>query len=149
MFVLTALVFFSLFKPGPSAGKLAWSAIGAGVYWLFCPWDFKRRADKLARKLYAQDQNKTVLGSHELELHDDAFIERTPYNENRSAWGAIENIESTEGHTFIYVGTAQAHIIPHAKITEGDLNAFLADLGRKYRPHATLATTGSSPSLLE
>jgi hypothetical protein len=97
----------------------------------------------LIRRFYAEGSQKVTVGEREMEVTEQGLVERTDYNEMRSAWGAIERIETTPLHTFIYIGPLMAFVIPHGAVTEGDLRAFLVELKRHYRPDATLesATT--------
>lgn len=122
-------------------------AIGAAAYVLIYPRLMRNHIRKVSRKLYSEAANRTVLCWHELEIYEGGFIERTAYNENRSAWGAIERIESAPGYTFIYIGPGNAHVIPHQRIAEGDLREFLVELGKHFRPDATLQPAAHSDSL--
>jgi hypothetical protein len=92
----------------------------------------------LVRRMYAEGSQKGTLGEHEMEVTEQGLVEWTDYNEMKSAWGAIQRIETTPSHTFIYVGPIMAYVIPHGAVTEGDLRAFLGELKRHYRPDATL-----------
>lgn len=94
--------------------------------------------DRLLRKQYSSDRNRGFLGWHELELTDEGLLFRSAYTEGKMAWGVIERIESTKDHTFIYMGTASALIIPHNNITSGNYAAFLQELGQRFRPDQPL-----------
>ena len=94
--------------------------------------------DRLLRKQYSGDKNRGFLGWHELELTDEGLLFRSAYTEGKKAWGVIERIESTKDHTFIYMGTASALIIPHNNITSGNYAAFLHELGQRFRPDQPL-----------
>ena len=98
----------------------------------------KLTGDRLIRKQYLGDNNRNFLGLHELELTDEGIHYRTEYNEGRMAWGLIERIESTPDHTFLFLGTANAMIIPHDRITEGSYSAFLKELGQRFQPDQKL-----------
>ena len=94
--------------------------------------------DRLIRRLYSREKNRSFFGAHELELTDEYLIHRTAYTDSKVAWGVIERIESTKDHTFIYVGTNSAVIIPHERITQGVYGVFMQDLGRRFKPDQPL-----------
>lgn len=90
------------------------------------------------RNFYSEGKNRGVIGEHELEISADGIIERTLYNETKSAWGAVEKIESNPEYTFIYMNSVTAHVIPTRRIIEGDLSEFLTTLGQHYQPDQQL-----------
>jgi hypothetical protein len=104
--------------------------IGLGLRWLI--------GDRLIRRQYSGDKNRGFLGAHELELTDEGLIHRTAYSEGKMAWGMIERIETTKDYTFIYVGTASALVIPHARITGGSYEAFMRALAERFQPDQPL-----------
>ncbi|HEV2474474.1 MAG TPA: YcxB family protein [Chthonomonadales bacterium] len=122
-------------------------AMSGIVYFLSYPRVVRRRFRRRVAKMYGEGANKTVLGWHEMELLEDGFRTRTEYTESKTAWGAIEKIESAPGYTYIYIGAHSAHIIPHAKITDGNLRLFLEELGQRYRPDTRLPPAPAPPHL--
>ncbi|MDD4735785.1 MAG: YcxB family protein [Kiritimatiellae bacterium] len=70
---------------------------------------------------------------HELELTEAGLVERTDVGEHHVLFQGIERVDSTATHSYLFIGTMQAHVIPHAKITEGDLSAFLDELKRRMK----------------
>jgi len=105
-----------------------------------------RRAtgDRLLRRMYTAEKNRSFIGPHELEVTDEGLTYRTAYQEGKMAWGMIERIESTTDHTFIYFGTASAIVIPHNGITQGEYRAFLRELGQRFKPDQPLLRSGMS-----
>lgn len=94
--------------------------------------------DRFLRKYYAGEKNRGFIGDHEMELTEEGLIHRTAYTESKLAWGVIERIESTKEHTFIFVGTNAAIIIPHERITQGVYGVFMQELGRRFKPDQPL-----------
>jgi len=76
-------------------------------------------------KMYREGSNKGTLGPHELEIKDEGLVERSEFGEQKTTWQAVERIASTDKHTFLYVGSLMAHVIPHERVTEGDYQAFV------------------------
>jgi hypothetical protein len=76
--------------PGIVAGLVT----GAGFVVIY-PALMRWAAHQQLRMMYSGGRNKGILGEHELEICDDGIIERTPYNETKTAWAAIERVENT------------------------------------------------------
>ncbi len=98
--------------------------VGAGIYALILPSIIRRNIKKHVLKMYAEGSNKGSLGEHELEIAADGLVERSPYNETKTAWGAVERIESTQEHK--------------NRLAEGDFRAFLAQVGQRFQPDQRL-----------
>ena len=59
-----------------------------------------------------------------MEITPEGLLSRTPVSESRVAWSAFEKLVSTDAHTFIYMQTVGAHIVPHAALTPEELARF-------------------------
>jgi hypothetical protein len=92
----------------------------------------------LTRQLLSNGNNRGFLGEHELEIVDEGLIERTEYNESKAAWGGFDRIESNSQYTFLFVGPATAHVIPHNRLLSGDYKAFMTEFRERYKPDQKL-----------
>src|SRR5262249_4293270 len=99
--LLFAAVVLSLLGEWQAAGLFCVAPAVVG-YFIF-PIIWKRSLANALRSAYREGDNKGVLGPHELELAPPDLIERTPVNENRRWLGAIERIETTPSHSFIFL----------------------------------------------
>ena len=122
-----------------AAYTLLIAAIDGIVIFVIYPGLIRWKALRATRRLYDDGKNKTVFGWHTMRIEEDGFVEVTALTEVRVKWDAIETIETSLGYTFIFLGSAIAHVIPHAKVTEGDLTAFIEELGRRYWVHSKLS----------
>ena len=132
--LLSTLLIQILLPPSPYPFGFIMSLIGAGFFVAIAPTMIQRRMKKQARKLYSEGKNASALGAQELEVTETGLIARSEYFETKMAWGAIERIESTPTHTFLYLSSVQAYIIPHDKIHEGNYHALLTEIGRRFQP---------------
>jgi hypothetical protein len=98
----------------------------------------------MIRKRYAKPDNAKYLGEHSLAIDAQGFTHRTPYTESRYAWGALDRIEAEPSHTYWYVSSCQAIVIPHQKIVEGNFPALLAAVKEHYKPSQTLVQARSN-----
>ncbi len=78
------------------------------------------------RRIYNEGDNPGLVGRHKLTVNDRGVWEETEVGESRTNWEGIVKILSSGTHTFIYIGAAQAHVVPKASIVEGDYDAFVA-----------------------
>ncbi len=69
-----------------------------------------------------------VFGRHELELDEAYLTERTHVNEMRHALSALDRIEASEEHFFVYITSIQGHIIPKHRVVVGDADQFIQRL---------------------
>jgi hypothetical protein len=84
------------------------AAVGMVLYHLYYEWWIRHSS----KKLYAEGQNKGVLGNHILAIDSEGVLEISDVGESRTMWSGIEKIEENDQYVFIYVGALQAHIIP-------------------------------------
>jgi hypothetical protein len=141
IFLVCTLLIQALTPGSPALFAPLLSLVGAGVFAAIAPSAIRRRMRKQVRKLYSEGKNVSALGELELELTDTGLIAKSAYTETKLAWGAIERIESTPTHTFLYLSSVQAYIIPHNKIIEGDYRALMAEIGRRFQPGQKLPQT--------
>jgi len=79
--------------------------------------------------------NRGILGNHELEIIPEGLIERTPVSEQRLSWAGIDRIEADSEYSYIYVGTNAAHVVPKARVTDGNYEAFIQSIQQHWREH--------------
>jgi phosphate/sulfate permease len=65
---------------------------------------------------------------HELSLADSELVESTRLTEHRIAYSAIARVERSRDLAFIFVDKFLAHVVPVRRVTEGNAEAFLAEL---------------------
>lgn len=104
---------------------------GGAVMLVLVP-DLQRRSMRTQlAKLYREGSNKGVLGWHELQIKEDGILERSEFGEQKTVWQGVERVASTDKHTFIYVGSLMAHVIPHERVAEGNCRAFVQKVGQR------------------
>jgi hypothetical protein len=104
------------------------------LYSCFLFWYFRFGSKVNVRRLkqiYGDGKNAGVIGEHDLEILQDGIREMTVVNEQLTKYPGIERVEVTQTHVYIYIGPIYAYIIPKAKVTEGDLDAFITELKDK------------------
>jgi hypothetical protein len=137
---LCLLLLTSVKSPdGPLALKLFAATLAAAVYVVYYRYSVRGNVRKMAKKLYEEGANRTFEGWHELEALPEGLLHRSAYTEGRIAWGAIESIESAPGHVYLMISSTSAIILPRNGVKSADLSAFLAEVGKHYRPGATLS----------
>jgi predicted membrane protein len=65
---------------------------------------------------------KSVLCEHEMEFRDEAFTEKTQFNESRYMWHIVPKCVVMKKYFFIYVSSSIAHIIPKRYLSETEIN---------------------------
>ena len=103
-------------------------SLGAVLMFLLMPALTLRSMRRNSRRLFAEGKQQGLLGEHLLEIENDGLTERTDVNETKTLWRGMEQVAATKTHTFIYVTSLSALIIPHDRITEGNLQEFVQDV---------------------
>ena len=86
---------------------------------------YEERSD--LRRKYLKDANG-FLGEHELDITDSGLRLRFDNIEMKVAWSVIERVEITPEYAFLYISPTSAHVVPLSRITNGDVDAFVAEL---------------------
>jgi hypothetical protein len=141
VFFLAKSTSLEIVKSLPEESKILVAAVQAilvvAIYALLLPRVLRRSTMRQARKLLAEGQNKLFLCEHRVEITDDGLVTWSPYGESRVRWEAVERVQRTEPHTFLYVSAVAAFIIPHDRILEGDCEAFVAEIQRRIELNKT------------
>ncbi len=106
---------------------------GATVIGAIYPRIYRRNVKWLSSRMYAEGQNKALLCEHVTELRDNGLFDGTEFLERTVFWKGIERIESLPGHTFVYLSTMSAQVIPENSIIEGNYQLFVAELQRRWQ----------------
>lgn len=142
MFLLLFLVLTVLKGKRTVEVNLVISLLAGVLYFFIIPQITRRHMKKQVVNFYSDGKDKGFLCEHELEIVEDGIIERTQFNETKTAWGAVANILSTPEHTFLFIGTTMAHVIPHTRLIADDYRTFMEELVRRYKPDQTLQPMG-------
>jgi hypothetical protein len=106
---------------------------GAALIVLIYPRLYQRNIKRLSVRLYAEGQNKALLGPHVTELRDNGLFVGTEFREGVFFWKGIERIESIPGHTFVYLSAMSALVISEHSVFEGSYQGFVEELQRRWR----------------
>jgi hypothetical protein len=77
-------------------------------------WFFETRMMRrlINRLLDDEKPGRGQLGRHRLVLTEDAVVESTAVNEQRTSWAGVDRVEQNADYIFIYTSAAAAHMIP-------------------------------------
>jgi len=98
------------------------------LFVFFWPRVWLRSYRRVTLESYRQGQNRALLSPHTLELLEDGLLQRSEWTETKLRWPAVERLESTPDHTFVYTTSVSAIIIPRQNVRRGDYGAFVAEL---------------------
>lgn len=106
---------------------------GTAVIVVIYPRLYRRNVKRLSSRLYAEGQNKALLGPHVTELRDNGLFVGTDFREGVVFWKGIDRIESVPGHTFVYLSAMSALVISEHSVFEGSYQGFIDELQRRWR----------------
>jgi hypothetical protein len=116
---------------------LPWTflVIGIPVFLLAVPKLVWRGIPGALRRQLRAGKNKALLGPQELQLLHDGVKRVHPLSESKVAWSAIEKLVSSQKYFGLYVGAAQALIVPKRSFksleNEGSFRARVEQLSGK------------------
>lgn len=138
--VCAGLALFSVSLMGWVAGRehlwiwMAGGGVGALVgFWGFPRW-YRSAILRRLRGRYSQGQGKGLLGRQRLTVESDGLRAQSEAQERLLHWEDIEGVIRTPEHVFLFVRGAGALVIPVARITGGDLTAFLTEVKSRIQP---------------
>lgn len=92
----------------------------------------EKRLKKNLQKMLESSENRFILGDRTLMLGEAEFISSGEKNENRCRYELIERMCADDGHFYLYVGAANAVIIPFSAFgSEREKQEFVALLTEK------------------
>ncbi len=116
------------FLANRSSGAVTIALSAAFFFGAFIPWFIRFGTRLQMRKLYSSGMLKGMLGSSRIEVTDDGLVSLNPLNEVKTRWEGIDHIASSATHTFIYNSAISAFVIPHDKISEGNIEEIVQDI---------------------
>jgi hypothetical protein len=110
-------------------------AILFSVVWLIVARDFPRFArwtnTRMLRHWEREWTENGTIGPQELELTADDLVRRNSFIEFRMRYSYVENVTTECEFTFVVTTPSPTFVIPHAGVTEGDPDEFVAALRQK------------------
>lgn len=85
---------------------------------------------KYATKACSENGDDGFSGQHVLRLDGDELREKGPTGTQDIKLSRIPRVDEDSKAVYIYVGPMAAHVIPRARVLEGDLDSFLNELRR-------------------
>lgn len=123
----------------------AFSLTVVSIGWFFlAPIQWNRIIRKRVRKIYAEGQNRTVLGMHRLVLTPEGIENSSETSDTRTKWSAVEKIVEMERYYYLFVGAAQAHIVPKRAFSDEASGRRFIEIARRYREQAAGLEPGTS-----
>jgi hypothetical protein len=76
------------------------------------PRTHQRTLDRTARQLLDEGRNAALRCEQFLSIDKHGVASSSSVGESRVSWEAVERVEETERHIFLYVTSTSAHVIP-------------------------------------
>ena len=87
-------------------------AVSTMVWTIIFPHTYRQNVNRATRKLLREGRNELLQQAHRMSLEETGIKVRSELGESRLAWSAVERVEETETHIYIYIGALTAHVIP-------------------------------------
>ena len=100
-------------------------AVTSVAWWVWIPRVLMASYEKQVARSQEGHKNRVTLGTHALEVTEEHLLETNEYGESKVRWPAVEKVVADGDCAFIYLSSAQAHIIPKNRVSSGDFEGFL------------------------
>ncbi|MGF7050838.1 hypothetical protein J2T13_005389 [Paenibacillus sp. DS2015] len=102
-----------------------WYSVSVGIIGgVFINYFAYKRIKQRIKKLL--EDNKGILGVHEIEITNEELKWRNSVTEGSTKWEGINSIEEDKDYFYIFIDKIMAHIIPKRTFTtQVDMNRFL------------------------
>ncbi|MEX0728558.1 MAG: YcxB family protein [Planctomycetaceae bacterium] len=116
-------------------GFLIFGGIIAVLFMLLHSWRFNRSFAANSKSIYMEKNGKGILGMKELRIDEAGLFSRSNYAEATYYWHGIDDVDETDDYYFVSVGASGTIIIPKARILEGDADAFMNEVEKRWIAH--------------
>lgn len=104
----------------------------AAAFILLVPALFRWSIRRSARRQLAEGHNQGILGPRRLEVRDTALVELSDSGEQHTRWHAVEKVEVSEGHVFVYLSATAGYTVPREAFADNAaVVAFVAAVREK------------------
>jgi hypothetical protein len=112
MIVLGVLILFVAFAEW-SLLFCGWLFVFSTVLW-FLQWPriYRDNLKRATKKLLKEGRNELLRRTVRLEIDEGGLHVTSGMGESRLSWDAVERVEETADHIFIYVTSLSSHVIP-------------------------------------
>lgn len=105
--------------------------LAAAVWTFWWPREFRRVIRSRSRQLYEEERSGDLQGPFRLTIEPDGLRVLTNDTETLVQWHAINAVRTSPGHTFVMLGGSRGYVVPAARVTGGDVAAFVEELRRR------------------
>ncbi len=109
------------------------AAVGIVVAALVIPVRLRKNASAQTVKMYSSASNESLFGERTLEINEDGLLSISANATSLYKWDSIQMIVQTDTHAFLTVGTMMAIAIPRETVSDGNLDAFVAEAQRLHQ----------------
>ncbi|HEY0078381.1 MAG TPA: YcxB family protein [Pyrinomonadaceae bacterium] len=86
--------------------------VSTALWALVFPHTYRRNINRATVKLLGEGRNELLQHAHRMSLDETGLNVRSGIGESRLAWSAVERVEETETHIYIYIGALTAYVVP-------------------------------------
>lgn len=128
---------FALIVCGTESYGLATAFALFAVAWFFLAPRWVRRRYRRHYERHIRDTaGDSLREPMTLELLPDRIATTSCLGECRYRYAAVDCIVENAGYTYIFIGKAQAIILPHDRVPKAAVDELVAEIGRKRGAHA-------------
>lgn len=82
------------------------------MFLLYPKYAMNKTAKRVTTNVITEEVKKTMLTHYDFEFSHDGIVEKTPFNETKMSWQAINSFKEDENYFYLYPNPTQAYVIP-------------------------------------
>jgi hypothetical protein len=83
------------------------------AFWVFqFPRSYRQGLERNTRKMLREGRNALLQCNFRMEIDERGLSVKSEMGESRLSWDAVERVDETDAHIFIYVGSLTGHTVP-------------------------------------
>jgi len=124
--VLAASIVVIWIASGNPVTGAVMALLAAVAVWFAFPWSWRRALDGSLRQMAASD-GLGLPGDRSLSTSDDGVAEKGEGPQVSAKWSAVERVDTTPAHIFIYAGRGAEFVVPRS-IGPEQVDALIAEI---------------------
>lgn len=113
------------------------AVVGIAVAALVIPARLRKNASAQTVKMYSSASNESLFGERTLEITEEGLLSISKSATSLYKWDSIQRIARNDTHAFLTVGSMMAMVIPRGTVSDGNLDAFVAEAQRLHQQART------------
>ena len=132
LIIIVGLGIFSLFNGALALWNYVFALLFGVIVFVLLPTRLRARLKQNTRKMLAEGDNRAVLGPQSLTASPEGLLLESRAGESKFRWSSIVKIAQNDDYIFLYIGAANALVIPKKAFSPPEIQQEFLDFVRAH-----------------